>query len=98
MPDTTHWIAVHVQGKPEEIADADLPAYLAKYGECVHLVPGRVWRDYLETHARMTTLWHEMRTFKRAAFVPRAVKEGYPIPFDEFGIAVPQDKTQPPKP
>ena len=88
MSDGAYWIVVRDGVEAYELrgGDRELAELLETYGECVHLVPGRVWRDYRETAERLAIIRNEMRTYRRAAMVPRAVKEGFPMP------------TQPPKP
>jgi hypothetical protein len=80
MPDTLHWIVVRAGIQPYEVKEDDLADELNAHGEVVHLVEGRVWRDYQATLDRLGLMRDELRSYRRAAFVPRAVKVGFPIP------------------
>lgn len=80
MPDTTHWIVAREDMEPYEIKHDEVRNCIAAHGECVHLVPTRVWRDYLATWRRLHLVKAELRTYRRATLVVQAALDGYPMP------------------
>lgn len=80
MPDTTHWIVVPKNGDAHEVHEPGVAEFVRTHGECVHLVPTRVWRDYEATRDRLAIIRNELRTYKRATFVIQAALDGYPMP------------------
>lgn len=67
--DTTNWVVVRAGMEPYEIPHAEVEAHLKSHGECVHLVPTRVWRHYETSKKTLEASRAELRTYRRAAMV-----------------------------